>query len=131
VLRANTSREIDAAFSTFGQERPDPLFVTPDGFFTSQRVQLSNLTARERIPASYATREIVDAGGLMSYGTNLAEAFRQDGIYVGGILNGTNPSDLPVLQSTRFEFVINLQTARLLGIEVPPTLVAIADEVIE
>jgi putative ABC transport system substrate-binding protein len=130
VLRANTSREIDAAFSTFGQERPDALFVAPDAFFTGQRVQLSTLAARERIPASYATREIVDAGGLMSYGTNLAEALRQVGIYVGSILKGTKPADLPVLQSTRFEFVINLQTARLLGIEVPPML-AIADEVIE
>jgi len=131
VLNANTSREIDAAFATFAQERPDALFVAPNGFFQSRRVQLATLAARERIPAAYADRETVAAGGLMSYGTDFADTFRQVGIYTGSILKGAKPADLPVVQSTRFEFVINLGTARLLGIEVPPMLLALTDAVIE
>jgi putative ABC transport system substrate-binding protein len=131
VLNATTSREIDAGFAMFGRERPDALFVMGDNLFTSRRVQLSNLAARDRIPAAYAAREYVAAGGLMSYGTNTKDAFHQVGVYTGNILKGAKPADLPVIQSTKFEFVINLQTARLLGIDVPPTLLAIADEVIE
>ena len=132
VLNAGTSREIDEAFATFANVRPDALFVTGLGFYTSRRVQLANLAARERMPAAYANREIVEVGGLMSYGTGEGiESFHQVGLYAGKILKGVKPSELPVVQSTKFELVINLQTARLLGIDVPPTLLAIADEVIE
>ena len=131
VLNASTSREIDATFATLARERPDALFVAPDGFFNSRRVQFATLTARDRIPAAYAVREPVEAGGLMSYGTDLEVAFHQAGVYTGRILKGEKPADLPVLQSTKFEFVINLQTARALGIEVPQGLLLIADEVIE
>src|SRR5262249_10868732 len=105
-------------FATFARERPDALFVAPDTFFTSRRVQFAILTARDRIPAAYAVRELVAAGGLMSYGTNVADMFHQVGVYTGHLLEGANPADLPVLQSTKFEFVVNLQMARALGIEV-------------
>jgi putative ABC transport system substrate-binding protein len=131
VVNASTSREIDAAFATFVRERTDALFVAPDPFFNSRRVQLATLTARHALPAIFAAREYVEVGGLMSYGTNLAEVFRQVGVYVGRILKGAKPADLPVLQSVKFELVINLQTARALGIEVPPGVLSIADEVIE
>ena len=131
ILNATTIGEIDAAFATLARERPDALFVAPDAFFTSRRVQFATLTARDRIPATYSQRDLVDSGGLMSYGTDLADAFRQVGVYTGKILKGAKPADLPVLQSTKFEFVINLQTARALGIEVPSGVLAIADEVIE
>ena len=131
ILNATTVGEIDAAFAAMAHERPDALFVAGDTFFTSRAVQLATLTARDRIPAAYAVRELVEAGGLMSYGTDLAAAFRQVGVYTGSILKGAKPTDLPVLQSTKFEFIINLQTARALGIEVPPSVLAIADEVIE
>jgi putative ABC transport system substrate-binding protein len=131
VLNASTSREIDAAFAGLARERPDALFVAPDGFFISRRVQLVTLAARDRIPAAYSSRTVVAAGGLMSYSTDIADMFRQVGVYAGNILKGTKPADLPVVQSTRFEFVINLQTARALGIEVPPDMLTIADEVIE
>ena len=131
VLNASTIGEIDAAFATLERERPDALFVSPDGFFLSRAVQFATLTARERIPAAYAVRELVAAGGLMSYGTDLAEVGHQVGIYTGSILKGAKPADLPVLQSTKFVFAINLQTARALGIEVPLNLLSIADEVIE
>ena len=131
VHNASTSAEIDAAFTNLGSERLDALFVAPDGFFNSRPAQFATLAARDRIPAAYGDRAIVAAGGLISYGTSFAEAFRQIGIYTGSILKGAKPMDLPVMQSTRFEFAVNLQTARLLGIEVPPTLLAIADEVIE
>jgi putative tryptophan/tyrosine transport system substrate-binding protein len=130
-VSANTSSEIDAAFATLARERAEALFVAPRAFFTSRRVQIANLAARDRIPASYQTREIVAAGGLMSYGTDLVDQYRQVGVYCGNILRGAKPADMPVLQSTKFELVINLQTAKLLGIEVPPRLLAIADEVIE
>jgi putative ABC transport system substrate-binding protein len=131
VLNASTSREIDAAFAALQRERPDALFVAPDTFFEIRRSQIISLAARDRIPAAYLTRNDVVAGGLMSYGTNAEGMFRQVGIYSGSILRGAKPADLPVVQATRFEFVINLKTARALGIEVPPQLLAIADEVIE
>jgi putative tryptophan/tyrosine transport system substrate-binding protein len=131
VLNASTSEEIDAAFTTLARERPDALFVDPDGFFHSRRVQFATLAARDRIPAAYAARDTVAVGGLMSYGTNTADTFRQVGFYTGNILKGAKPADLPVTRPTRFEFVINLQTARALGIDVPPGLLAIADEVID
>jgi putative ABC transport system substrate-binding protein len=131
IFNATTIGEIDAAFATLARERPDALFVAGDAFFASRRVQLATLTARDRIPATYANHELVEAGGLMSYGTDLAEVFRQLGVYTGTILKGAKPADLPVLQSTKFKFVINLQTARALGIQVPPGVISVADEVIE
>ena len=131
VLNASTSREIDAAFATLARERPDALFVATDGFFQARRVQLANLAARDRIPAAYSGRDYVAAGGLMSYGTSTLDRYRQVGIYTGNILKGAKPADLPVVQSTKFELVINLQTARALGIEVPSGVLSIADEVIE
>ena len=131
LLNASTSREIEAAFATLVRERADALFVAPDGFFISRRVQFATLAARHGIPAAYSSREIVEAGGLMSYGTDFLDMFRQVGVYTGRILNGEKPADLPVLQSTKFEFVINLQTARALGIEVPISMQLLADEVIE
>jgi putative ABC transport system substrate-binding protein len=131
LLNASTSREIDAAFATLARERPDALFVASDGFFTSRGVQFATLAARERIPAAYGNRDYVSAGGLMSYGTDTADMYRQVGVYAGSILKGAKPADLPVVQSTKFEFLINLQTAKLLGIDVPPTLLALADQVFE
>jgi ABC-type uncharacterized transport system substrate-binding protein len=131
ILKATTIGEIDAAFATLARERPDALFVASDTFFDSRPVQFATLTARDRIPATYAISDYVAAGGLMSYGTDLAEMFHQVGVYTGSILKGAKPADLPVMQSTKFKFVINLQTARALGIEVPSGLLSIADEVIE
>jgi putative ABC transport system substrate-binding protein len=131
ILNASTTSEIDAAFVSLARERPDALVVAGDSFFTSRRVQFATLAAVNKIPATYANRELVAAGGLMSYGTDLADVFHQVGVYTGSILKGAKPADLPVLQSTKFEFVINLQTARALGIEVPPGVLSIADEVIE
>ena len=131
ILNASTIGEIDAAFATLARERPDALFVAPDGFFTSRRGQFATLTARDKIPAAYSVREHVDAGGLMSYGTDLADMFRQVGVYTGSILKGGKPADLLVLQLTKFELVINLQTARALGIQVPPGVLSVVDDVIE
>jgi putative tryptophan/tyrosine transport system substrate-binding protein len=131
VLNASTSGEIDAAFGTFVRERPDALLVGGDSFFISRRVQLIQLEARHGIPAMYSQRQQAEAGGLMSYGASLVDAFRQTGIYAGRILKGVKPADLPVVQSSKFELVINAQTARMLGLDVPATLLARADEVIE
>jgi putative tryptophan/tyrosine transport system substrate-binding protein len=131
VLKANTPGEIDAAFEALARERADALFIQADGFFASRRVQIVTLAARERMPASYVSREMVEAGLLMAYGTNIADMFRQVGIYTGTILHGTRPADLPVIQATKFEFIINLQTAKSLGLNISPMLLARADEVIE
>jgi putative tryptophan/tyrosine transport system substrate-binding protein len=131
VLNAGTSREITAAFATFASERPDALFVGPDPLFSSRRVQLAQLATYHRVPAIFATREIAEVGGLMSYGTNFPDSYRQVGVYTGRILKGAKPGDLPVVQSSKFELVINAETARMLGLAVPATLLARADEVIE
>jgi putative ABC transport system substrate-binding protein len=131
VMKAGTAGEIDAAFTALAREKVDALFIEPDGFFASRRAQIVTLAARDRMPASYASREMTEAGLLMSYGTNIADMFRQVGIYTGTILKGTKPVDLPVIQATKFEFVINLRTAKSLGVDVSPTLLARADEVIE
>ena len=131
ILKATKIHEIDAAFAILAREHLDALFVAGDAFFTSRRGQFATLTARERIPATFAVRELVEAGGLMSYGTGLADMFHQVGVYTGRILKGAKPADLPVVQSTKFELVLNLQTVRALRIEVPPGVISIADEVIE
>jgi putative tryptophan/tyrosine transport system substrate-binding protein len=131
ILKASTIGEIDAAFATLAREHPDALFVAPDVFFASRRMQFATLAARDRIPAAYTNPDYIAAGGLMSYGTDVADTYHQVAVYTGSILKGAKPADLPVLQSTKFVFAINLQTARALGIEVPPGLLAIADEVIE
>jgi ABC-type uncharacterized transport system substrate-binding protein len=131
ILKASNAQEIESAFVTVVREGIEAIFVVSDTYFTSRRVQFATLANRHGIAMSAFLREFVEAGGLMSYGTDLAEGWRQVGSYTGQILKGAKPADLPVVQSTRFEFVINLQTARALGLTVPPTLLAIADEVIE
>jgi ABC-type uncharacterized transport system substrate-binding protein len=131
ILEASTSREIEEAFATIVRERVEALFIGADGYFASRRVQLLTLATRHGIATSYSNRIFPEAGGLMSYGTDVVDVYRQVGAYTGQILKGKKPADLPVMRATRFEFVINLQTARALGIEVPATLLAIADEVIK
>jgi ABC-type uncharacterized transport system substrate-binding protein len=131
VFSTSTSGEIDAAFETFERERPDALFVSSDTFLTSRRVQLVNLSARHAIPAAFPNRESPEIGGLMSYGSNIPDAWRQSGGYAGRILKGEKPADLPVVQASKFELIINHQTARMLRLDVPPSLLARADEVIE
>jgi putative tryptophan/tyrosine transport system substrate-binding protein len=131
VVNASTVREINAAFATFVRERPDALFVGHDPFFNSRRTQLVHLATRLAVPASYSARDFAEAGGLMSYGADVADAWRQAGSYVGRILKGAKPADLPVVQSSKFELVINTQTATMLDLTVPPQLLATADEVIE
>jgi putative tryptophan/tyrosine transport system substrate-binding protein len=131
VLNSGTSHEINAAFATFVRERPDALFVGTDPFFSSRRAQLVNLASRHAIPATYAGRHYAEIGGLMSYGSDTLDSSRQSGVYVGRVLKGAKPADLPVVQSSKFELVINGETARMLGLTVPPSLLAIANEVIE
>ena len=131
VVRARSIGEIDAVFASFAREMPDALFVGTDPFFTSRRVQLANWTSRHAIPMTSGTREITDVGGLMSYGANIPDAWRQIGVYAELILKGAKPGDLPVVQATKLELVINAQTARILGLAIPPSLLATANEVIE
>ena len=131
VLKAGTSREIDAAFATFVRERPDALFVGGDSFFNSRRFQLVNLASRHAVPATFSNRDFAEVGGLISYGANPADAYRQVGVYAGRILKGAKPADLPVVQASKLELVINAQAARTIGLTVPDRLLATADEVIE
>jgi putative ABC transport system substrate-binding protein len=131
VLKADTGDEINTAFENIVRERPDALFVAATAFFVSRRVQLTQLAAFHRLPAAYPLRNFAEVGGLMSYGVSAADAYRQVGSYTGRILKGAKPADLPVVQSSKFELVINAQTARMLGLTVPQTLLVAADEVIE
>ena len=131
ILKASTNQDIEATFATFVRERPDVLFVGNDTFLTSRRVQLVHLATRHALPAAYALRDFAEVGGLMSYGVNITDAARQLGVYAGRILKGAKPADLPVVQSSKFELVINAMTARMLGLTVPPSLLSVADEVIE
>jgi putative ABC transport system substrate-binding protein len=130
-VNASTRDEINAAFDGFARERPGALFIAGDPFFAGRAVQLANLAMRERLPASFTTRPMVQAGLLMSYGVDIVDSFREVGVYAGNILNGAKPADLPVQQSTKLQLVFNLQTANALALEIPPTLLARADEVIE
>jgi putative ABC transport system substrate-binding protein len=131
VLHASNSQEINAAFATFVRERPDAVFVNTGPLFTARRVQLATQAARHMLPMTSGNRQITEAGGLMSYGASITDAFTQAGVYVGRILKGEKPADMPVVQSSKFELVINAETARMLGLTVPPSLLAIADQVIE
>jgi len=131
VFNASTIDEIDAVFADFERERPDALFVGPDPFFLSRRVQLVHLATRHAIAASYSSRDYIEAGGLVSYGSNIADAYREFGLQVGRILKGAKPADLPVVQVSKLELFVNASTARMLGLTIPPTLLSLADEVIE
>jgi putative tryptophan/tyrosine transport system substrate-binding protein len=131
IFNAATSREIDVVFATFARERPDAVFVGQDAFFNGRRLQLANWASHHSLPMTSGSRDICEVGGLMSYGTNIVDTYRQMAVYVGRILKGAKPADLPVEQSAKFELVINAQTARMFGLEIPPNLLARADEVIE
>jgi putative tryptophan/tyrosine transport system substrate-binding protein len=131
LFNVSTIREIDAAFATFARERPDALFFAGDPFLSARRIQLVQLAAFHRLPATYALRDYAEAGGLVSYGPSIKDAFRQIGIYTGRILKGAKPADLPVVEPNKFELVINAGTARMLGLTVPDKLLVAADEVIE
>ena len=131
IVNAGTSREIDTAFAAFARERPDAVFLGTDAFFNGRRLQLANWASRHALPMTSGSRDICEVGGLMSYGSNIVDSYRQQGVYVGRILKGAKPADLPVEQFAKFELVINAQTARILDLEIPPTLLARADEVIE
>jgi putative ABC transport system substrate-binding protein len=131
VLNASTERDLEAAFTSLSRRRTDALVVTGDTFFATQRNQLVTLAARHAIPAIYQRREYAQAGGLITYGTNFSDMFRQTGSYAGRILKGAKPTDLPIIQPTRFELVINRKTAKILGLQIPDKLLAVADEVIE
>jgi ABC-type uncharacterized transport system substrate-binding protein len=131
VLKAGTNEEIDEAFATFARDRPDAVLVGPDPFFNSRRVQLALMAARHMLPTIYGGREYVEAGGLICYGANLVDMFRPVGVYTGKILTGVKPADLPVMQSSKFELVINRQAAKAIGLTVPDRLLVAADEVIE
>jgi putative ABC transport system substrate-binding protein len=131
ILNASTIGEIEAAFAVLARERSDALFVAPDGLFSTRHVQIATLAARDRILATYPNRDFVVAGGLLSYGTDLSDSRRRVGVYAGTILNGAEPADLPVVQLTKFELVINLKTAKALGLTIPETMLATADEVIQ
>jgi putative ABC transport system substrate-binding protein len=131
VIEAPTGRDIDTAFARLAQKPIDALVVGPGPLFNDRRIQLATLAAYHRVPAIYLLRAFAEAGGLMSYGTSITDAYRQAGVYTGRILKGEKPADLPVVQSTKFEFVINLNTAKAFGLSFPPGLLAIADEVIE
>jgi putative ABC transport system substrate-binding protein len=131
ILNASNSSEINAAFATLARERPDVLFVGLGFLFIDRRVQLVHLATLHKLPTTYAHRQFPEIGGLMSYGANYVDVYRQVGVYTGRILKGVKPADLPVVQSTRFELVINAETARMLGLNLPPKLLALADEVIE
>ncbi len=131
VVNASTSHEINAAFATFVRERPDALLVGLDAFLNNRRAQLVNLASRYTLPAIFSNRDFAEIGGLMSYGSDIKDSYRQVGVYVGRILKGAKPADLPVVQASKFELVINAETARMLGLTVPPSLLSVADEVIE
>jgi putative tryptophan/tyrosine transport system substrate-binding protein len=124
IFYANTSREIDAAFAGMTQKRIEALVLTPGPLFNNNRVQLATLAARHALPAIFSSREFAEAGGLMSYGPSITEEFRQTGIYCGRVLKGEKPADLPIMRATKFEFIVNLQTARAFGLDVPPTVLA-------
>jgi putative ABC transport system substrate-binding protein len=131
VFHATNASEIDDSFAMIARERPDALFVAPDPLFFGRRVQLAILAARHAIPATFPVRDNAVAGGLMSYGSDVTDAYRQVGVYVGRVLKGAKPADLPVIQATKFELVINARTAKAIGLTVPPSLLSRADEVIE
>ena len=131
IIKVASANEISTAFATLAKDRPDALFVSPDPFFIGRRVQLATQAARHAIPTSFSTRDFPEAGGLMSYGTNIVDAYRQAGVYTGQVLKGAKPADMPVVQAAKFELVINVETAKILGLAIPSTLLARADEVIE